>query len=314
MKIACLNLDRLVSVAIRPQGMPREDLYELYKLLDEEGPVSYQIANAILDRRGAKVAIITGAADKINFPNGESDGPPGAAAMARALQTLGYNVTIFTEKLCIMGVKEMLGVLGADIPVEELEMEPCEHYRQIADGYDIAITTEKLGMNVKGIQHSVTGRSRTGNRAKPDYIINDMNDMGKLTVGIGDGGNEIGFGNVYEAARELIPMGKECICGCNGGIITVTKTTYLYPVAISNWGAYAICAALAIATGRKDIAVQPEEEDRMLRRCIEIELVDGGSGEARYAIDGVCGEASVGCVAMMKELIDVTMTTVNRGF
>ncbi|NLT58719.1 MAG: DUF4392 domain-containing protein [Clostridiales bacterium] len=314
MKIACLNLDRLVSVAIRPLGMPRADLYELYKLLDKDGPISYQIANALLERRGAKVGIISGAADKVNFPNGESDGPPGAVAMARALERLGYDVTIYTEEPCVMGMEEMKKVLGCKAPVEVLELDLCNHYHEIAKKLDIAIITEKLGMNEMGYQHSVTGRSREGHRAKVDYIILEMNAMGKLTVGIGDGGNEVGFGKVYEAARKLIPLGEQCICGCGGGIITTTPTTFLYPVSISNWGAYALCAALALATGDKSLIVQPEEEEKILRRCIEIELVDGGSGRPAYALDGVDGASSVGCVTLMKEIVELTGTTTNRAF
>jgi len=295
--------------------MPRDDLYELYKLLDADGPVSYQIANAFLANPKCKVGIVTGATDAVNFPNGESDGPLGAAALARALDRLGFDVTIYTESLAVMGVQEMEKILKTDVPVVAFEgLDAREQFHEIAQKLDICLFTEKLGMNEKGVQHSVTGRARTGNRAYVDWIAWEMNELGKTTIGIGDGGNEIGFGKVFMAARKLILHGEECVCGCGGGIITRTATTYLYPVSISNWGCYALCAALAIAVKDPSLVVQPEEEDAMLRRCCEIELCDGGSGKPIYAIDGVSGEVSVGFVRMLQEEVFVMMTENNRAF
>ena len=314
MKIACKNIDRLISVQSRPKGMPRNDLFELYSLLDADGPISYQIAQAFLAKPGCKVGIVTGAADKANFPNGESDGPLGAAALARALDLLGYEVTLYTETAAAMGLREMEKVLGTSVPVEELELDNREHFHAIAQTLDMCLFSETLGMNEKGLQHSVTGRSRSGNRAYVDWIAWEMNELGKTTIGIGDGGNEIGFGKVFMAARKLIDHGEECLCGCGGGIITRTATTYLYPVSISNWGCYALCAALAIGTENKKLLVLPEEEAAMLNRCIEIELVDGGTGEARMAIDGVDGEVSVGLVRMLQEMVEITLSVNNRAF
>lgn len=169
-------------------------------------------------------------------------------------------------------------------------------------------------MNEKGLQHSVTGRSRTGNRAYVDWIAWEMNELGKVTMGIGDGGNEVGFGKVFMAARKLIEHGEHCECGCGGGIITRTATTYMYPVSVSNWGAYALTAALAIGAKNTDIILEPEEEAAMLRRCVEIELVDGGTGKPLFAIDGIDGEVSVGVVRMLKEMVFITLSTNNRAF
>lgn len=315
MIVACKNIDRLVSVQCRPQGMPRDDLYQLYKLLDKDGPVSYQIANAFLENKGCKIGIVTGAADMKNFPNGESDGPLGAVAIARALDKLGFKVTIYTEQNAAMGVEEMKKILNTSVPVVPFEgLDARDQFHEIAQELDMCLFTEKLGMNEKGIQHSVTGRARTGNRAFVDWIAWEMMELGKITIGIGDGGNEIGFGKVFTAARKVILHGEECVCGCGGGIITRTATTYLYPVAISNWGCYALCAALAIATEDKSMLVLPEEERAMLMRCIEIELVDGGTGKPKFAIDGVDGEASVGYCRMLEEMVNITLNKTLRHF
>ena len=63
----------------------------------------------------------------------------------------------------------------------------------------MAVTIEKLGRNKEGIRHSVMGTPlpKTGDYYIDDFIV-AMTEKGKLTVGIGDGGNEIGFGKIHD--------------------------------------------------------------------------------------------------------------------
>lgn len=315
MKIACMNIDRLVSVQIRSNAMPRNDLGQLMKYLNQDGPVSYQIAQALLaEKPGSKVCIFTGAQDPTHYPNGESDGPLGAVCIARALEKLGHSCTIFSEEGVVAGIKGIAAVLNYSVDARPLPLEYCEQYDQIAQEYDIFFSTEKQGMNSKGIPHAVSGTSRAGQRCKVDLICNAMNNMGKLTIGVGDGGNEIGFGKIYKETCALIKDSDKCRCGCGGGIVTVTATKYLYPVAISNWGCYAIIAALAICSGRKDLAVTPLEEHEMLKNAVKLELGDGGSGKFYYAVDGVAGEASAAFVTLLRELVMITGDGIDRGF
>lgn len=319
MQIACRNIDRLVNVGFHSPGMPRQDIGELYELCATDAPVSYKCARDILAKPGATVGVFTGAAVMGVFPKGESDGPLGAAALARALDKLGYKVTMYTEIDCEAGLRAIADLIGCNVPIVILEKrnsldEPCAQYDEIANYLDIAVTTEKVGVNCKGVQHSVTGRNRNGMRAFVDPIINKMNDMGKLTIGIGDGGNEIGFGSIYEATCDLIENGRKCICGCNAGIVTVTKVTHCFPVAISNWGCYAICAALSLLSTDRSLMVSPEEEHEMLMATIPLELCDGISGTPRYALDGIDGAASVACVRFIREIVNAYFTTEDRHF
>jgi len=319
MIISCKNIDRLVNVGFRPYGMPRADIGDLYDLCATDYPVSYKCARDLLKQPGARVGIFTGAAVVDVFPKGESDGPLGAAILGRALQKLGYAVTLFTEIDCQPGLSAIAEMIGCTAPVTVLEKrksldEPCAQYDEIANALDIAVCTEKVGVNCKGVQHSITGRSRNGMRAFVDPIINKMNEMGKLTIGIGDGGNEIGFGSIYEETCDFIDNGRKCICGCNAGIVTVTKVTHCFPVAISNWGCYAICAALALQTGDQSLMVTPEEEHDMLMRTIDLELCDGDSGVPKYALDGIHGDVSVACVRFIREIVSAYFTTNDRKF
>lgn len=315
MKIACMNIDRLVSIQIRSNAMPRNDLSQLLKYLNQDGPVSYQIAQALLTTKpGSKVCIFTGAQDPSHYPKGENDGPLGAVVVARALEQLGHHCTIFSEEAVVAGIKGIGDCIGYKVDAQALSLEPCAQYDQIANDYDIFFSTEKQGMNSKGIPHTVSGTSRAGERCKVDLICNAMRKQGKLTIGVGDGGNEIGFGKIYKETCALIKDSDKCRCGCGGGIITVTATDLLYPVAISNWGCYAIVAALAICSGKKELALTPLEEHEMLKNSIKLELGDGGSGKYYYAVDGVSGEASVAFVTILRELVMVTGDGIDRGF
>jgi hypothetical protein len=92
-----------------------------------------------------------------------------------------------------------------------------------------------------------------------------MNRMGKLTVGIGDGGNEIGFGNIGGRLKDLVPFGAMCKCPCGQGMLAATPTTLLYPVLVSNWGGYALTAALAVMVKDLSLAHTAERERAFFR-------------------------------------------------
>src|SRR5262249_31925838 len=64
------------------------------------------------------------------------------------------------------------------------------------------------------------------------------------TIGIGDGGNEIGMGKIaWETIHRNVP---------NGGLIACrVPTDHLIVAGVSNWGAYALAAGVALLSGVK---------------------------------------------------------------
>ena len=60
-----------------------------------------------------------------------------------------------------------------------------------------------------------------------------------LSIGIGDGGNEVGMGKVYHKiiSESTIPNKEEIAC--------IVPTTFTLAASVSNWGGYSIAAALA---------------------------------------------------------------------
>ena len=57
-----------------------------------------------------------------------------------------------------------------------------------------------------------------------------------VTIGIGDGGNEIGMGKVFERVAANIQHGSEIAC--------TVPTNYLIAAGVSNWGGNALAKAI----------------------------------------------------------------------
>ena len=130
-----------------------------------------------------------------------------------------------------------------------------------------------------------------------------MTASGKTTIAIGDRGNEVGFGAIYNEVLSLVPEARRCACGCGGGIAAVTPADLLYPAAVSNWGAYGLCAGLAVAFGDRSLALRPDEEERLLRVAAVRGCRDGLLKTAAFGVDGISGSISIRIVAALEAIV-----------
>lgn len=308
------NIDRAVTISFRPIGLSRAAIGKLYDLARSGPPISYEIASQLLQRPGSHVGILTGAAVPDHLPKGENDGPLGAMALGHALRVLGYRVTYLTETELHDIFEALATVYGRDFEYVELAKDSADDHASTAMDLDVLVSIEKLGSNAKHVLHGATGTSREGTRAHVDGLVGRMNAAGCLTVGIGDGGNEIGFGKLYDAAREIVDFGKTCRCPCGDGIVTATPTRILYPAAVSNWGAYAVVAALAAETKDFGILHTPERELELLTLATSVDCRDGGTGVARDWVDGVPGPTSAAIVQILRTLAETVDRRGERAF
>jgi hypothetical protein len=103
------------------------------------------------------------------------------------------------------------------------------------------------------------------------------------TIGIGDGGNEIGMGKVpWEVIRRNIPGGARVACR--------TATDHLIVCGISNWGAYGLAAGVRLLRRQGPSAelFDVETEREVLRIMVEAgPLVDGVLGRPSVSVDGL---------------------------
>jgi hypothetical protein len=310
---SCENIDQVVTLNFRRRsglglklgGVVRK----LYNLARGENPISYGAGQALVALPPSKVGIFTGAVVPEWLPNGENDGPLGALVLGHALKGMGHEVVFFTEREVFPMMERGMASYGEEFELCELEKGREDRHVGTGKDLDVAITVEKAGGNSVGVMHSVNGNSRDGTRANIDALIERMNDEGKITIGFGEYGNEIGFGKIYDEAREISPYGKKCRCPCGEGIITKVATTYLFPAGVSNWGAYGLAAALALLTGDVSLAHTPEKEKELLQIATEVDCRDGGTGKARFSVDGVPGETSMALVRLLGTLVSMGVDT-----
>jgi hypothetical protein len=104
-------------------------------------------------------------------------------------------------------------------------------------------------------------------------------------------GNEIGMGAVAQAVHEHVPHGK-ILCA-------ELATDVLIPAGVSNWGCYAIQAALAILLAKPDFIHTAAMERRLVDAAANAGLVDGNTGKCEPTVDGMPIEVHAGIVELI---------------
>ena len=238
-------------------------------------PADYatQAAQFILDNPGTAF-IVTGFYI-LDAGMAETDGPPGAAVIGGALTELGYHVVYVTDKYASV----IMDQTGGDYSgVVEFPIGADEFSRQFAAGllYDfdpsVLIAIERCGLTAEGKYRNMRGRDITDHNARIDLIF----DSNVPSVGIGDGGNEIGMGNL---AAE-VPLVESLV-----KLPCVTQTTKLMLASVSNWGGYGLVTALSELSGT-NLLPSIKEEQALVKKTVDLGAVDGMSARQEYKVDG----------------------------
>jgi hypothetical protein len=164
-----------------------------------------------------------------------------------------------------------------------------EEAKRILDVYKpfLVLAVEKAGRNSKREYHTMKGMNISSFHAKVELLFEEAHKRGILTVGIGDGGNEVGMGNIKAAVEKFVPYAKVCQCPCKGGIAAESNVDVLVVASVSNWGAYGVEACMAALTGKTELLHTPEEEELMLEYSIKTGAVDSVTGKPKPLVDGV---------------------------
>ena len=266
-----------------------------------DAPLSAAIVNALLAHQGERVALFTGFVVPDAFPCGENDGPLGTVALARALKRAGFDASIHADPQVLDHTTWLAAEIEADLPITPIPEDPSAGF---ADAIDVAVAIEKPGRNAMGFLHAWSGQRIEAGSISIDALFVELNTEGTLTVAIGDRGNEVGFGAIRDELLSLVPEARRCTCGCGGGTAAATPAEFLYPAAVSNWGAYGLCAGLALATGNRSLALRAEEEERLLNVAAVRGCRDGLLKTAAFGVDGISGWTSIRIVGALCELVD----------
>jgi hypothetical protein len=219
----------------------------------------------------------------------ETDGPPGAAALGSALRSLGRDVAYVTDKFSKKVVEAVAeGETVIEFPVagqSESEAYAAELICRFRPGLIIAV--ERAGLTGDGTYRNREEADISDNNAKTDGLFQGH----PVSLGIGDGGNEIGMGNLRD---EIISLEGLTANPC------ITTTSRLIVSSISNWGAYGLVAALSMLTGRI-LLPSVELGTARVRRCVAAGAVDGMTGERKDWVDGRSPEEDAFCLKALHE-------------
>jgi D-glutamate cyclase len=223
-----------------------------------------------------RVGLITGFYVPLGTPPAaETDGPLGAALLARGLGAVGVSCRLATDEPCRGACAAALTGAGApDVPIDAVAIGApltplIETWRSA--GITHAISIERCGRSADGEPRNMRGED-IGSYTAP---LDELFTAGPWqTTAIGDGGNEIGMGAIPRSliARH-VAHGETIAC--------VTPARHLIVAGVSNWGAYALIGALAAS--REDWrASMLACLDETLDRAVLQAMIEHGP-----AVDGV---------------------------
>jgi hypothetical protein len=246
----------------------------------------------------------------------ETDGPPGAAVLGRALRRLGAEVSYVTDAESIPVVAAALRALGEPPDVRAYGDGPRaadEVFARARPTHLVAIerpARSRSGdyLNMRGhsvaewnrpiddmfvvCSDGVAPRSKRGwpARGGRGSVRRPVTLVRPVTLGVGDGGNEIGMGNVRaRLARRGELMAR---------IAATVTVDHLVVAGVSNWGAYGIVAHLGHLAGRL-LLHTPAQERELVAACVEAGALDGVTRRREPTVDALPLDVHASVVALL---------------
>lgn len=289
----------------------------------EFGPICqghFAAAVQSLSEPDLKIAIATGFfVPGAKPPSAETDGPPGAIRLALALEAIGHQVVIVTDSHCASALRVACRI--AEFPGEVCELDGEEAseaedavlIQSLGNWADRLIAIERVGPShtetsiseqspdrhvlerfleevpegSRGHCHNMRGEIITavtgGVHRLFEWVQKQRPEV--TTIAIGDGGNEIGMGCLRweDVTRRLL--------GAHAAkIVCRIATDWNIIAGTSNWGGYALAAAILAAHDRLYVMEgwTCEAEERLLERFVaEGPMVDGATRLPEATVDGL---------------------------
>jgi hypothetical protein len=222
------------------------------------------------------------------FPVGgsfETDGPIGAIGLYRVLEALGGEPVFgcappISNVLCRLSRTCEIPILDWDatLPLADQELGRLRP--------SLIVSIERPGVAADGRYYNMRGRDISDHLAKFDVFCTRC---ACPTIAVGDGGNEIGMGNVLPHLAQL-PI-----------IPSVTACTELVIATVSNWGVYGIIAAMSLELGQDLFRCFDPEE--IVVDLVRFGAVDGKTGNAEGTEDGFPLSVGLAIIARLRALL-----------
>lgn len=244
----------------------------------------WQAASAMVSAPGLSVGVITGFYVPLGTPPAaETDGPVGAAMFATALRRVGIPCRLVTDEPCRGTCAAALR--GTDVPLDIVALggsvdDVVTSWRAV--GVTHVVSIERCGRSADGAPRNMRGEDISAFTTPLD----DLFLAGPWRrIAIGDGGNEIGMGSVPASLiGAFVAHGEKIACA--------TPADHLIVAGVSNWGAYALIAALAVLRdewrgGLLD-CLDPARDEAILRAMVDQgPAVDGVTRQRTLTVDSL---------------------------
>ena len=216
----------------------------------------------------------------------ETDGPVGAIALYKAFEALG------AEPVIVCGMP-LSGELEKDFRVHTLKVGPHEERDHEALTVlqelkpELIVSIERPGMASDGHYYNMRGEKISDRAACFDTFLQHAHCP---TIAIGDGGNEIGMGNIQEALKDLDIQA------------SATECTELVIADVSNWAALGLIAMLDWLTG-KDLLGQLDSM-AVLKFLSKCGSVDGVTRENTLTEDGLPAQEGIDLIQRLRMIVE----------
>ncbi|BFM09959.1 DUF4392 domain-containing protein [Simiduia litorea] len=216
----------------------------------------------------------------------ETDGPVGAIALYDTLARIGLTPVLVCGK-------PLSTELAKKYRVHEISVGKPEdlnaHEAKVLAALDklkpsLIIAIERPGLAKNGHYHNMRGEDISAGTARFDTFIELANCP---SIGIGDGGNEIGMGNVFDflSKLDIVPA--------------ATKVTELVIADVSNWAAHGLIALLG--WHRKEDLLAHIDMVAILEYLSAGNSVDGVTRKNELTEDGLAPEIGLQLIADLRK-------------
>jgi len=246
----------------------------------------------------------------------EADGPVGAAALARAL-CIAFDATpvFLTEVANMTRTRQLSEAMGMEVlehrlakttpfksTIYPLPIDPNRAQREaqrLLDETDpvAVIAIEKPAPGTNGHYHTGVGLQVSDVVGKVNFVFEEARRRGVWTVGMGDGGNEVGMGNILDSVRRVVPTGEK--------IGATVETDLLVVGAVANWASYGVEACIAAALHAPEVLHSAQEEARLQEAAARAGLIDPASGWATGWVDGTPPLCSASMLELLRQMVEL---------
>jgi hypothetical protein len=250
----------------------RRDISRMVKV--SQGDLE-RAARSIMTTPNPHVGIVTGFFIRNAVPpSPETDGLGGMAHMAAGLAHAGIPVTVISDAPCSKAVWAITTELPDAVALEITSVSKAsvvalrDRLATTERPITHLIAIERVAPGSDGKPHREYGADMSDDTAPLHLLFDDPEwERPWTTIGIGDGGNEIGMSVLpQEIVRDDIP---------NGPLIaSTTPADHLIVAGVSNWGGWGLLAAMALAEPRLATSLlkdfHPEKDRAFLSAAVEV--------------------------------------------